>query len=317
MTTTGIYIGIDISKATLEVATCAGRLIEVPNTSAGHVRLLERLRAQSIACVVIESTGIYGRELVRSLHAAGYAVAVVQPGRVRHFALSRNLLAKTDRLDAVMIARFGAEVKPRLWEMPRAPVERLRAINDRRSQVIDDRVREENRLEACRDERIAKDLRASIKRLNKAEEKLDRETAALIAADADMAAMSAALQEESGVGPQTSAVLLSQLPELGKVNRQQISALAGVAPYNHSSGPKDGRRRIFGGKAQVRRALYLAAVSGARWNTYLKEFYQRLVAQGKDKKLTLIACARKLIVRLNTIAATALAKRAPQSTVTA
>lgn len=317
MTTTGIYIGIDISKATLEVATCERRLIEVPNTSAGHVRLLERLRAQSIACVVIESTGIYGRELVRSLHAAGYAVAVVQPGRVRHFALSRNLLAKTDRLDAVMIARFGAEVKPRLWEMPRAPVERLRAINDRRSQIIDDRVREENRLEACRDERIAKDLRASIKRLNKAEEKLDRETAALIAADADMAAMSAALQEESGVGPQTAAVLLSQLPELGKVNRQQISALAGVAPYNHSSGPNDGRRRIFGGKAQVRRALYLAAVSGARWNTYLKEFYQRLVAQGKDKKLALIACARKLIVRLNTIAAMALAKRAPQSTVAA
>jgi transposase len=317
MTTTGIYIGIDISKATLEVATCERRLIEVPNISAGHARLLERLRQQPVACVVIESTGIYGHELVRALHAAGYAVAVVQPGRVRHFALSRNMLAKTDRLDAVMIARFGAEVKPRLWEMPRAPVERLRAINDRRSQVIDDRVREENRLEACRDERIAKDLRASIKRLKKAEEKLDRETADLIATNDDMAAMSEALQETTGVGPQTAAVLLSQLPELGKVNRQQISALAGVAPYDHSSGPKDGRRRIFGGKSQVRRALYLAAVSASRWNTHLKEFYQRLVGQGKDKKLALIACARKLIVRLNTVAAMALAKRGPVTMTTA
>lgn len=309
MTTSGIYIGIDISKSTLEVATSERRLVEVPNTSAGHVRLLERLRQQPVACVVIESTGIYGHELVRALHAAGYPVAVVQPGRVRHFALSRNLLAKTDRLDAVMLARFGAEVKPRLWEKPRAPVERLRAINDRRSQVIDDRVREEGRLEACRDERIAKDLRASIKRLKKAEQQLDRETTTLIAADADMAAMSAALQEETGVGPQTAAVLLSQLPELGKVNRQQISALAGVAPYDHSSGPKEGRRRIFGGKSQVRRALYLAAVSASRWNTHLAEFYQRLVGQGKDKKLALVACARKLIVRLNTIAAMTLTQR--------
>jgi transposase len=314
MTTSGIYIGIDISKATLEVATCESRLIEVANTSACHARLLERLSRETVACVVIESTGIYGHELVRALHAAGYPVAVVQPGRVRHFALSRNQLAKTDRLDAVMIARFGATVQPRLWEKPAGSVERLRALNDRRAQVIEDRIREESRLEACRDDRIAKDLRSSIKRLTKSEDTLNRETAALIAADTELAAMSTALQEESGVGPQTAAVLLARLPELGKVNRQQISALAGVAPYDHSSGPKDGRRRIFGGKSQVRRALYLAAVTAARWNTHLKAFYHRLVEQGKDKKLALIACARKLIIRLNTIATKALTQRTAANT---
>jgi len=316
MTTSAVYVGIDVAKATLDIAVSERSVLRAPNTRAGHRLVIERLQALPVACAVMESTGIYGRELARALQAAGIPVAVVQPGRVRHFALSQRTLAKTDRIDAMVIARFGAAMQPRVLAAVNPQVERLRAVSDRRSQVIDDRVREENRLEACCDKAIANDLSASIKRLRAREAKLDREIAQLIADDAVLAAKSAALQEEPGVGPQTAAVLLAQLPELGTVNRQQISALAGVAPYDHSSGPREGRRRICGGRSQLRRALYLSALSGARWNSHLLAMYQRLLAKGKDKKLALIACARKLIVRLNTRIADVL-RRLPPETATA
>lgn len=309
-----VYVGIDVAKETLDIAVSDRPVLRAANTRAGHGRVIERLQAIPGACAVMESTGIYGRNLAQALQAAGIPVAVVQPGRVRHFALSHGRLAKTDQIDAMMIARFGAAMQPRVLKQASPQIERLRAVSDRRTQVIEDRVREGNRLEACCDAAIAKELRTSIKRLEASEVKLDREIARIIASDAVLAAKNALLQEEPGVGPQTAAVLLAQLPELGTVNRQQISALAGVAPYDNSSGPRDGQRHIRGGRAQVRRAMYLSAVSASRWNSHLSDLYQRLLAKGKKKPLALIACARKLLVRLNTILADAMPRFQPTTT---
>jgi transposase len=306
MATAPSYIGIDVAKATLEVASSDRHLFPAANTAAGHRELIERLRGIPVALIVLESTGIYGKELVRALLQAGLPVAVVQPQRVRHFAQSLQILAKTDQLDAVVIARFGEAIKPRRQQAPAPNAEHLRAWVDRRAQVVEDRVREENRLEACTDPLVAKHLKASIKRLQAAENNLDTRIAAIIADDQVLRERNAILQNEPGVGTQTAAILLAQLPELGTVNRQEIGALAGLAPYDQSSGNWQGRRAIYGGRARVRKALYMAALTAVRCNPTLKAVYQHLVLErGKDKKLALIACARKLLVRLNAILAAA------------
>jgi transposase len=301
MTTSGVYIGIDVSKATLEVGSCERRLFQAANTDQGHQEVIRRLRSLSVALVAIESTGIYGQELARTLIAAGLPVAVVQPGRVRYFARSLQILAKTDAIDAVVIACFAAATKPRHYTPPSAPLARLRAVCDRRDQLIEDRVREENRLEACTDQDIATHLRASITALNQAVEKLDATIRDLIAADPLLKSRNDLLQNETGVGPQTAAVLIAQLPELGTVNRQQIGALAGLVPYDRSSGNQDGQRHIYGGRARVREALYMATMAACRWNTHIAGFYQSLIKRGKANKVARIACARKLLVRLNSL----------------
>jgi transposase len=252
MPTPALYIGIDVAKATLEVGSCERHLFQAPNTSEGHRLVIERLRGLVVATIVIESTGIYARELVRALMQAGFPVAVVQPGRARHFARSLNALAKTDQIDAVVLARFGQATKPRLHQLPTPTQDRLRALVDRRGQVVEDRVREQNRLEACTDPHIAKDLRVSITRLKKMEAALEQRIATAIAADAAVTAKHDILRQEAGIGPQTAFTLLTQLPELGTVNRQQIAALAGLAPYDRSSGAWQGRRAIYGGRARLR-----------------------------------------------------------------
>lgn len=305
MTTSAVYVGIDIAKDTLEVGSTERHLFQAPNTGGGHRRVQEHLRKLGATVVVVESTGIYGQAMTRELIQGGFGVAVVQAGRARHFAQSINALAKTDQIDAVMLARFGAATTPRLHALPAENIAHLRAVADRRSQVIDDRVREQNRLEACVDSVIAKQLRSSIARLKKAEDTLDKRLSASIDRDAGIAAARDTVCQESGVGTQTAITLITRLPELGTVNRQQIAALAGLAPYDNSSGPRNGRRSIYGGRADVRSALYLAALSAVRYNEPIKAMYQRLVTRGKDKKLALIACARKLLVRLNSLMAAA------------
>jgi transposase len=303
MTTSAVYLGIDVSKATLEVGSCECRLFQVANTQAGHQQVVTRLRSLSVALIAIESTGIYGQDLARALVAAELPVAVVQPGRVRYFARSLQILAKTDAIDAVVIARFAAATKPRQYTPPTAYLARLRAVSDRRDQLIEDRIREENRLEACTDDDIATQLRASITALDKAVEKLDATIKDIIAADPALTAKNDLLQNETGVGPQTAAVLIAQLPELGTVNRQQIGALAGLVPYDRSSGNHDGQRHIYGGRARVREALYMATMAACRWNTHIAAFYQSLIKRGKANKVARIACARKLLVRLNSLLA--------------
>lgn len=306
MTTSKIYIGIDVAKATIDVGSTERLLLpKVPNTAAGHRQVIELLKDQPVGTIVIESTGIYAAALVRALILAGLPVAVIQPGRARHFAKSQNIRAKTDAIDAVMLARFGEATKPRLHALPAENIERLRALCNRRDQVIEDRVREQNRLEACQDVDIAKEIGKSITRLEKEEKEHNKKIAKAIDEDSVLKAKSDLMQQVPGVALQTAAILLAHLPELGATNRQQISALAGVAPYDNASGTHDGARHIYGGRERVRQALYMATLATCRFDSQIAEFYQRLKKNGKKDKVARIACARKLLIRLNTILAQA------------
>lgn len=301
MTTASVYIGIDTAKATLDVASCDQYREQFPNTPAGHGRIVKHLHQLPVQGIVVESTGVYSQALVGALAAAGLPVALVQPGRARHFAKSIGLWAKTDDIDAKMLALFGKATNPRLFQLPSETLVEVRALSDRRAQVIDDRVREQNRLEACRSEPITAMLKVSIRRLDKAEADLNKRIITAINADAATKDHFAKLTAECGIGQQVATVLLTRLPELGTVNRQQIASLAGLAPYDRSSGTSNGRRSIGGGRADVRSALYMAALAAVRYDAVLKNVYQGLLSRGKDKKLALIACARKLLVRLNTL----------------
>jgi len=306
--TDAMYIGIDIGKAELVVATPTAVIGTFPNDRGGHRDLVKRLAKLSVAAVVMESTGCYGRAVMTALASAGYKVAIVPPGRIRHFALSLGVRAKTDPIDACMIAKFGESQKPRTWEMPPEALSQLRALVDRRDQIVEMRKMEVNHLETCADARIAKEVRRSIAHLDKMVRGCDRLIAQHIAAHEPMRRLSDALQEETGVGLQTAAVLLAYMPELGTLNRQQAAALVGFAPYNRESGQSKCPRQISGGRRRLRRALYMAATTAARCSEWLKPMYVRLLQRGKLKKVACVACGRKLIIRLNSIAAKALAE---------
>jgi transposase len=302
MTTPGTYIGVDVAKAELVVATTTTLLCRVANDRAGHAQLLQRLSGMAVEAVIVESTGSYGQALTAALGDAGIAVAVVQPGRVRSYASSLGVRAKTDPIDAQVIARFGEATKPRLFTPPPPEVLHLRALVERRDQIIEQRKQEQNRLEVQPNPVIAKELRASVKRLRASEQTYTKHIAQHIAKHEALSHLSAALQQEAGVGLQTAATLLAHLPELGTLNRQEVAALSGVAPYDQASGSRDGKRAIAGGRRRLRRALYMAAITAGRCSPWLSEIYQKLIKRGKPAKVAIIACARKLLVRLNTIA---------------
>jgi transposase len=295
------YIGIDISKAILDIATGEKVMDQTTNDDIGFSKIIALARQTPGSVVVIESTGIYGHDLVKALHRAQIAVVRVQASRIRLYARSQGMLAKTDVIDARMIVRYASSSKLRPLEPRGENQERLRARSDRRGQLQEDRVREENRLESCRDKEMCKGLKKSIEQLEKKIAQLDREMKEIIDSDSMMKITCEALTEESGIGQITAATLLAHLPELGEVNRQEITALAGLAPFDNSSGTKNGKRHIYGGRREVRCAMYMAALSATRWNSTISAMYQRLLKNGKEKKVALIACARKLLVRLNSI----------------
>jgi len=294
-----VYLGIDVSKKSLDLANANRYLGRFDNTPTGHRQLLKYIRALSPTLVALEATGGYERPVTEMLLDADIPVAVVQPKCVRHFAQSLKLLAKTDAIDAQLIARFAKATEPTAAVKADPDAVRLRALRDRRQQIVEDRVREQNRLESCADRQIQAELRRSIKRLARIEAQLDEQIDQCIQASAKLHAKAQVLQQSKGVGRQVAATLLAHLPELGTVNRQQIAALAGLAPYARESGRWRGQRTIFGGRAEVRRMLYLAAISAARWDPVLRPFYRKLLEAGKLKKVALVAVARKLLIRLN------------------
>ena len=298
------WIGVDVAKDTLDVAYASAAGIErrsVANERTGHSALIESLPPQSEARLVVEATGGYERALVTALVEAGYRVAVVNPRQVRDFAKALGILAKTDRIDALVLARFGEQVQPRLLEEDPATRAELMQLVNRRRQLIDLRTMESNRLQQSTARAAQKSIRHVLKLLEKEIDQLEAEIARLLASDDDWRAKIEVLSSVPGVAKVTSTTLVAEVPELGRLNRQAIAALVGVAPFNDDSGRYRGARRIKGGRAAVRHVLYMAALSARRCNPVIHVFAERLAARGKKPKVIIAACMRKLLVILNTM----------------
>ncbi len=298
------WIGIDVAKLTLDVAWEAGQQwhsFQVANSREGIAELLGRLPAPEVTRLVIEATGGYERRLVTASVEGGYRLAVVNPRQVRDFAKALGILAKTDRLDATVLARFGQQVQPRLLEEDPAKRAELVQLVARRRQLIELRTMESNRLEQATARLAQKSIRQVLKTLEKQVDQLEAEIARLLQSDDDWRTKIKLLTTTPGVAEVTSATLVAELPELGKLDRQAIAALVGIAPFNDDSGQHRGKRRIAGGRATVRRALYMAALAARRCNPVIRAFADRLAAQGKKPKVILTACMRKLLVILNTL----------------
>lgn len=291
-----VHVGIDISKAHLDCALPAGRR-RFANTTRGHHALLKILPAQ--AHVLLEATGGYERALVLALHQAGLAVSVLNPRQVRDFARASGRLAKSDPIDADVLRDFGPAINPPPSAPPSAPTRQLAELCALRDQFVDLRVQLLQSAEhlSLREARTC--VQSQLRSLDRQIAKLETHIRSLIATEPALAARHATLQAQPGIGATTAAVLLARLPELGQTSRRRISALAGLAPYNDDSGPRRGPRHIRGGRARVRRALYMATLSVIRSNTPLAAFYHRLRAAGKPAKVALIAVARKLLCHLN------------------
>jgi transposase len=299
------FVGIDIAKHTLEVAVRpTDQQFTLAYDEAGLQQLLRTLPAPETCLVVVEATGGYQRRVVAELYSAGHFVAVANPRQVRDFARAHNILAKTDSIDAQIIARFGEEVELRLVAKRAGKHDELAQLVARRRQLVELRTSEKNRRETITSKSVKKSLQHVIDVLTKEITRIDKRLLAFVESDDDWNQTAAIVSSVPGVGPVVSATLVAELPELGKLNRQEISALVGLAPYNRDSGKWSGKRSIWGGRKTVRSALYMAAVSAVRCNPVIKAVAQRLRKAGKPFKVMITACMRKLLVILNTMVST-------------
>jgi transposase len=294
------YVGIDVSKGTLDVAMTPPDHApwQTTNDPTGIAALVDRVGRQTPTLVVLEATGGYETAVVAALALAGVPVAVVNPRRVRDFARACGLLAKTDALDARVLAQFAAQAGPTPRPLPDDVHADLRAFVTRRHQLVEIRTAEVNRLATAR-RALQPSVREHISWLNRRIKDTDREIGALIEASPLWRTRDQLLQSTPGVGPTTSARLLVSLPELGSLTARQIAALVGVAPFNRDSGRWHGPRTTWGGRAPVRATLYMATLVATRHNPVIRPFYQRLCAAGKPRKVALVAAMRKLLVILN------------------
>ena len=303
-----VWVGLDISKDSLDVGTTsepvALKVKKVPNNKTGFTQLLKALPPAEQAAVVLEATGGYERAVVCALLDAGYRVAVVNPKRVRDFAKALGLFAKTDRIDAVVIARFGQLAQPRWTEARSTEQTELAELVVRRRQLVELRTMESNRLKQTVNKVAKKSISRLLKILDSQIKSLEAEITRLIESDDDWRAKSELLQTAPGIADKTSATMLAELPELGQLNRSEIAALVGVAPFNDDSGKHHGQRRIAGGRASVRNVLYMATMSAMRASPVIKAFALRLRSNSvhpKAPKEIIVACMRKFLVILNTM----------------
>ena len=293
------YVGVDVAKKSLELDGVGCRR-ELANDANGHRRLLQLLaKSAQPVHVILEASGGYEQALVRLLHEAKIPVSIVEPFRVRSFARAKGLRAKTDPIDAKVLRIFGEAIRPQPSLAPRSEQLRLAELVTRRAQLIDSEVAESNRSAHYLDPLLRRQARTYLRFLRGQIEQCERAIAGLIEKDPSMQQHSARLQQVPGVGTITAATLLADMPELGTLSDETAAALAGVAPYNNDSGPFRGMRRIRGGRASVRRALYMASLSAVRHDPVLKCFYQRLRGAGKKPLVALVAVMRKLIILLN------------------
>lgn len=293
------FIGIDVSKATLEVASLPdAETWTVTNDDAGLSELLPRVVALAPSLIVLEATGGFESAAVAALAKLGLPVVVVNPRQVRDFAKSMGRLAKTDAIDALTLALFGERVRPALRPLPDEAAQLLDALLTRRRQLIEMLTAEQNRLGFARGP-VRRDITQHIRWLEKRLAEVDRDLTQAIATSPLYRAQDDLLQSVPGVGRVTALTLLGKLPELGRLSRREIAALVGVAPLNRDSGKMRGKRFVWGGRAPVRAVLYMAALVGVKHNPILRTFYTRLCAAGKVFKVAITACMRKLLTILN------------------
>lgn len=294
------YIGIDVSKQLLEVAVHESDFhYRCPNKASAFGALLAELIVLRPARIVLEASGGLEKPLQAALQAAGLPVVVLNPRQVRAFAKAIGQLAKTDRLDAGVLAHFAAAIKPPLRPFKSQDEQELQALMGRRGQLVDMLVAEKNRRKTATNEVVREAIKEHIDWLEERIAELDEQLQARLVSTTDWRNKDAILQSVPGIGPVVSFSLLADLPELGTLNRQRISKLVGVAPLNDDSGQHRGVRHIFGGRARVRCMLYMATLTAVRFNPVLKQFFQRLVAKGKPFKVALTACMRKLLSIVN------------------
>lgn len=294
-------MGIDVSKSHLDVAIRpSGKSWTEANDGKGIRSLVDALTDLNPLLIVMESTAGLEMAVAVDLAAAGLPVAIVNPRQVRDFARATGKLAKTDRIDARILARFAEMVRPEVRPLKDEQVQELSALISRRRQIVEMLTAEKNRLTTA-PKRIQKDIKAHIQWLEKRLDNVDDEIQKRIKASPIWREKEAILQSVPGVGPVLSASLLCDLPELGRLNRRQVAALVGVAPLNRDSGLFRGKRKVWGGRANIRAVLYMATLSSVRANSVLKLFYNRLCGEGKPPKVALTACMRKLITILNSM----------------
>ena len=293
------YVGIDVAKEMLDVALRpTGECWRVEHDAAGLEQLVARLQAQAPALIVLEATGGLELELVAALAAAALPVVVVNPRQTRDFARATGTLAKTDALDAAVLAHFAEAVRPPQRALRDAETLAFKALLGRRQQLVTMLVAERNRRGAA-GAAVRPRIEAHIAWLEHERSELEEELRQTLQQSPVWRERDALLRSVPGVGEQLSLTLLAELPELGRLDRRQAAALVGVAPFNRDSGRLRGRRTIWGGRARVRAVLYMGALSASRHNPLIRAFYQRLLAAGKPKKVALTACMRKLLVILN------------------
>jgi transposase len=301
VTPPAIFVGIDVSKDQLDIAqTPAALPWAAANDDEGIRELVQRLQKLAPALIVLEATGGYESAAVAALMAASLPVVVVNPRQVRDFARAKNRLAKTDKIDAQVLADFGEAIRPELRPLPDAAVKELGALVRRRQQVIEMLTAERNR-SFLATAAVRKDIDDHIQWLQRRLKDLDRDLDEAIRSTPGWQERADLLRGQKGVGPVLSLVLIADLPELGRLNRKKISTLVGLAPLNRDSGQFRGKRMIWGGRPTVRAALYMGTLVATRHNAVIRAFYQRLIASGKPKKLALTACMHKFLIILNGI----------------
>ena len=309
MSATSVVVGIDVAKAHVDVAVLGAKFDaqRFDNNAEGHSALATALQPLGVALVAMEATGGYEAALACALQAAGLAVAVVNPRQARDFAKSMGRLAKTDTIDARMLAEFAAVLVRRedlasfIRPLADAQQQALAAMVTRRRQLLTMLLSERQRLQLAIPV-VRPSIEAMIEAIRK---QLDEVEAQMVThVHEHYAALDKLLRAASGIGPVASATLIAELPELGRLNRRQIAALVGVAPIANDSGTSRGRRRIQGGRFEIRRVLYMAALTASRRNPAIKPFYERLIAVGKQPKVALVACMRKLLTTLNAMVRT-------------
>jgi len=299
----GIGVGIDVSKDTLDVATSDESItLRVSNDEAGFATIIEAMRQVVVHRLLLEASGGYERNALIALFEAGLPVVLVQPLRARHFARALGRYAKTDQIDAATLARMAllAVDDVPLWAPTEDALADLKALVDRRHSLLTFRDAEEKRVRLARP--IVRDhIKAAVADLTVKVRDLERRIDALIAEVTSLAAQVEVLEAVTGVGRISAASLLVTIPELGTLTREQVAALVGVAPMNRDSGAWSGARFIRGGRARARQSLYMAALAGTLWNPIIRERYKLLVGKGKKPKVALVACMRKLLIHLNSL----------------